>query len=202
MRPLPLAALGLLTACAPSLQLPAVAPDNRWADSTAGWTLPATFATASPYGYALRRDQDRARTSTRLAVTTHRGVYTGWVQRPQITFYAQFEGSTPRHAPATIALLFRTLEPEALSSTWLVLGCRGTADTVPVVPRSVAQRTGSTSSHFLTYHLPLAAVAHFAACTEASLAVGQLHEGFFPDQLGALQVLLRAVTPAPPTAGP
>jgi hypothetical protein len=190
-----LLALLALPGCAPTFRMPAVTADPAWA-STTTWEPPTSFAQSAPEGYFLRRDRDPSRKLTRLTVTTHYGVYTGWVQKPQISFYVQFGGEAPEVRPGLVALLFRTLEPEALTSNRLELGCQGSAEELPVTPRSELERTGSVPSHFLTYLLPADAVGRFAGCEEGTLSVGQLRARFTGEQLAALQALLRAAGPA------
>lgn len=184
----------LSSGCAPKLRLPAVAPNPAWS-AVSTWRPPATFHTA-PYS-TLRQDHDATGQLTRLTVTTHRGIYTGWVQKPQISFYIQFTGPQPRTTPSVVALLFRTLEPEAVTSNRLVLDCDGTSDTVAVIPRSELEQGSTVHSHYLTYLLPIEAVGTFAACTEGTLSVGQLRSRFSTNHLAALQALLRAAVAKP-----
>ncbi len=128
---------------------------------------------------------------SRHYVTTHPGAYAGWVSRPQLTFFALTSGKAPpTRPPEQIGLVFRTLEPEAVTGTTLVLSCPQRVDTVGVAAASHIAPTGNTQSHFLTYIIPTPRLAAFAACAEGILQVGQLRTSFSAAQLGGIRGLL------------
>jgi hypothetical protein len=139
---------------------------------------------------------------SRYYVTTHRGAYAGWVSKPQLTFFALTAGEAPPvRPPEQIALVFRTMEPEAVTGTVLILSCPDRVDTVGVAAASHVAPTGNTQSPFLTYTIPTARVAAFAACTEGSLQVGQMRAPFSPAQLGGIRSLLLHLGAAARSAG-
>lgn len=177
----------LLGGCAPQLVLPPIVPSAEW---TA--TGPVPLVPPAPAGApALRRDYDSVTQYTRYSVTTHPGVYTGWVTKPQITFFALTPGAgRPAAMPANIGLIFRALEPQAVLGTTLVLACPTHADSITVATASHVVPTGNTHSHFLTYMLPTDRVAAFSACTEGTLSIAQLTVKFTEAQLGGVRGLL------------
>lgn len=179
----------LLTGCAPSLVLPPTAvPAGEW-DQTLETAVAVPNAT--PGSPVVRTDYDTASGYTRRLVTTHPGTYTGWVQKPQISFFAMTRGADrPHKMPASIGLIFRTLEPDAVTGPRLILGCPSLTDTVNLANASHVAPTGNTHSHFLTYLLPTERVAAFAGCSEGTLQVGQTAARFERDQLGGLRALL------------
>jgi hypothetical protein len=189
MRSLPALVL-LLTACAPQLILPPIAPSAEWAA-----TGPAPLVPPVPAGApALRREYDSVTRYTRHSVTTHPGVYTGWVAKPQITFFALTPGAgLPSAMPANIGLIFRALEPQAVLGTTLVLACPTHTDSITVATASHVVPTGNTHSHFLTYMLPTERVAAFSACSEGTLSIAQLRVPFTEVQLGGVRALLVGV---------
>lgn len=188
MRLVPLA-LVALAGCAPSLTLPPpAAPSTEWNQSLAE----AVAVQEIPTGAApVHQDFDTATGYTRRLVTTHKGIYTGWVQKPQLSFFALTRGAArPAAMPAVIALVFRTLEPDAVTGPQLVLGCGTTGDTVPLANASHVAPTGNTHSHFLTYLLPTGRLARFANCDTGDLQVGQTRVHFGGMELGGLRALL------------
>lgn len=191
MRPHILLSL-LLLACAPRLILPPVSPSPAWeaALEPEAVRVPDPSAEAP----AVRRAFDAAAGWSRTFVTTHAGVYTGWVQKPQLTFFALTRGPEPPTRPPTVlGLVFRTYEPAAVTGPRLTLTCPGQADTIPVAVDSRVAPTGNTQSHFLSYLLPAARVANFARCPEGELMVGKTTVRFSPAQLGGIRALLLAV---------
>jgi hypothetical protein len=181
----------VLTGCAPALVLPPVAASSAWDQALEPTALVPAPAADAP---VVRLDFDTASGYSRRLVTTHAGIYTGWVQKPQISFFALSRGTeAPAHVPAIIGLVFRTLEPDAVTGPQLVLSCAALADTIPLATASRVAATGNTHSHFLTYLLPTARVVAFASCAQGSMQVGQTAATFSPSQLGGLRALLRAL---------
>jgi hypothetical protein len=182
----------LLSACAPHLELPPIGAGSqcRTQDSAPPVTVPASTGAAP----AVKTEYDAATGFTRRSVTTHRGVYTGWVSKPQLTFFALGPGKTaPTRVPASIGLVFRTLEPQAVRGTSLILSCAGRADSIGLASASYISPTGNTHSHFLTYMIPAASVARFASCEAGVLDIAQLHIPFDARQLSGLRALLLAL---------
>ena len=97
-----------LPACAPALILPPTAvPATEWEQPL---PTPIAVPDLEPGAPAVRHDYDSAAGYTRRLVTTHSGAYTGWVQKPQISFFALTPGTeAPRHMPASIGLPAQTL---------------------------------------------------------------------------------------------
>lgn len=184
-------ALLLLAACAPKLVLPPIAPAPEQPERGAAFRaeLPAIPAEAP----AVAIDQDAGLSLKRYAVTTHPGVYSGWVQKPQLTFFAISPLTSSPSPISQIGLIFRTLEPDAVLGTNLTLECPDQTATIGVAVRSQVIPTGNTQSHFLTYWLPIERVADFARCNTGTLKVGQMQVRFTDAQLGGLRRLLTAV---------
>lgn len=178
-----------LPACAPALVLPPPAvPATEWEQPLA---TPIAVPEVEPGAPAVRHDYDSTAGYTRRLVTTHSGAYTGWVQKPQVSFFALTRGTeAPRHMPASIGLVVRTLEPTALTGPQLILRCATVADTVPVAVHSHVAPTGNTHSHFLTYLLPTERVAAFAGCPEGTLHLGQTSTHFTAALLSGIRALL------------
>lgn len=194
MRPWPAITL-LLGACAPRLVLPPISPGPEWSQTDSS-TL--TIRPAPGNAPEIQIEFDSASGFTRRAVTTHRGVYTGWVSKPQVTFFALTPGQAPpSHLPATIGLVFRALEPQAVTGTRLILACPQHADSLGVAAVSRVVPTGNTQSHFLTYLLPLTRVATFANCDTGTLEIAQVRVQFSTAQLGGLRALLLRLGAAP-----
>lgn len=181
-----------LAACAPRLVLPPISPDPRWSAES---TEPAVTVSPVPAGASeVRTDYDLASDFTRRAVTTHAGIYSGWVSKPQITFFALSPGhAPPGHLPARIGLVFRTFEPQAVMGNQLLLTCPGRADSIGVPAASHVVPTGNTHSHFLTYLIPVANIAAFGECPEGTLAIAQIRVSFTGAQLGGIRALLMAL---------
>ena len=195
MRLSALVTLGLL-GCAPSLVLPPITAGPEWDHPNQAplASLPATPPDAPP----VHHDYDEVSGYTRYSVTTHRGIYTGWVEKPQITFFALASGRTPPSSPPDrIGLVFRTLEPEAVTGTQLLLGCGDRTDSVGLAVASFVTPTGNTHSHFLTYFVPTPQVAAFAACSEGWMEIGRVHAPFSTTHLGGLRALLRELGAEP-----
>lgn len=176
-------------ACAPSVVLPPIQPRPEWERSTAT-PLPALLPVAPGAG-PVSQDFDPATGFTRYFVTTHRGVYTAWVEKPQITFFALIRGQErPTHAPEWIGLVFRTLEPQFVTSSQLLLRCGALTDSIGLAAGSRVALTGNTHSHFLTYLIPVSNVASFAACPQGEMEIGQVRAKFRHSHLGGLRALL------------
>lgn len=188
MRPSLLSVL-LLAACAPAFVTPrSTIPLDVWRQKV---TTAVAVPAPAPGATAPIREYDSTSGYTRHMVTTHAGVYTGWVQKPQISFYALTLDSSPTHQlPASVALLVRTLEPDAVTGPRLILECPERSDTLPVAVHSDVIRTGNTQSHFLTYLLPSDHLATFAGCNQGSLTVGTRVSRFDVIQLSTLRGLL------------
>jgi len=187
----------LFVACAPQLVLPPVPTEPAWREpAAAAVEVPWPAAGAPP----IRVDYDARSSLTRYAVTTHAGAYTGWRARPQLTFFAVTPGSAPpTQPPAHIGLVFRTLEPEAVLGSRLVLSCPDAMDSIGLPIASTVTSTGNTRSHFLTYQISSAHVAAFAACSEGTLAIAQIRVTFTVTQLSGLRALLLRLGATPPS---
>jgi hypothetical protein len=138
-------------------------------------------------------ETDRDAGVIRRRVTTHKGIYTGWVQKPQLTFYMLSEESASPGRPTTVAgLIARVLEPDALQTTQLFFQCPNLRDSTGMVMTSRVMPTGSTQSHFLNYLIPIEPVARFANCSSGTLTIGQIAVPFNQEQLDKVRTLLRA----------
>jgi hypothetical protein len=181
--------LGLLACFATSFVLPPIQPGSQW-EAQAGTDL-AAVAPAGPGAPEVRQDYDKATGFTRYFVNTHPGAHAAWVEKPQITFFALVRGQqAPLHPPQWIGLVFRTFEPEAVTGVRLFLRCGALTDSIGVSAGSYVAQTSSTHSHFLTYMIPVASVARFAACGEGEMEIGQVRAPFIQPQLGGIRALL------------
>lgn len=180
-------ALLLLGGCAPQLIVPPVRTEPQWQDEAGGAVAVRAPATAP------KLIEDRDGGVIRRRITTHKGVYTGWVQKPQLTFYmlSTVEGR-PAHPPAVVGLITRVLEPDALQSTQLFFQCPDLRDSAGIVTTSRVIPTGNTQSHFLSHLIPIEPVARFANCASGTLTIGQVAVKFTPEQIDGLRALLLA----------
>lgn len=177
----------LLAGCAPQLIIPPVRSDPQWqvAADSAVHVRPPTSA------QKVETDTDAG--VVRRRVTTHKGIYTGWVQKPQLTFYMQSDAhGSPGRTPTVAGLIARVLEPDALQTTQLFFQCPDLRDSTGMVMTSRVLPTGSTQSHFLNYLIPIEPVARFANCSSGTLTIGQISVPFNQEQLDKLRTLLLA----------
>jgi hypothetical protein len=132
--------------------------------------------------------------STHLMVVTHKGRYFLTIQRPRLTWTVVYAGQEPGpEAPLTVALEFRTQEPQAASDNRLVMTSPG-GEALEVVSRSAFSVPGTqTWSHFMYFPVPSAGLAGVLAGHDVTLTVGGITERFEPDQIETLRDLLDRV---------
>jgi hypothetical protein len=179
-----------LTACAlnhvmPPFSLTYVNAVESPATPLAPHSLPAarTFA----HKKKILREHDTATDQTRVSVTTHRGAYFLWMQRPRITFFYVYAGNTPSQTPGTVFLVFRTVYPQQPATNRLTLTCDGTARDLGITPTFWFEPGAIATSQHYMYKVPLATLAELMTCSSTSLAVGDVTAPFAPDQIEALR---------------
>jgi hypothetical protein len=132
-------------------------------------------------------EHDSTTDQTRVSLTTHRGTYFLWVQRPRLTFFYVYSGIMLQHPPASVFLVFRTHEPQAPATNHLALSCEGVE-----VPQSVARGFAfepglMVTTRAFTYELSLETFAAFVSCDRAALTVGDIAVPFTEGQLLTLR---------------
>ena len=137
----------------------------------------------------ILREHDTATDQTRVSVTTHRGAYFLWFQRPRLTFFYVYPGSTPSQTPSTVFLVFRTLYPQQPASNHLVLTCDGARRDLGITPTFWFEPGAFVTSQHYMYKVPLTTLAELMTCSSTSLAVGDVTARFAPDQIEALRDL-------------
>jgi hypothetical protein len=164
---------------------PAAAPDARpeasWVDTTSGVRAP------------LRAEYDSTEDVTRISVTTHRGKYFLWIQKPQVRFFFSYPGRTPVAPPSVVYLVFRTQAPQVVHHTRLTWTCNGATSTIRSTPSSWVDQGPMTSSHYLTFKIPTETFVTMAGCASATLEVGGVRAPFSRKQLRMLQELNAAL---------
>ena len=182
----------LAGACALSSTMP---PLNRDLVQTAPMPTPAPRPPAPAKGSPVVREYDAAQDISRYSVTTHRGEYFLWIQKPRLTFFVVSPGPEIDSLPAVVYLIFRTQSPQEVADSRLELDCDGATSPVGVVPSAKVEPGMLTSSLYQTFELPLLAFRHFAACGTGSVSVGGIKAPFTPAQFHELGELA-AVLPA------
>lgn len=190
IRPLVVLTLLLpLTGCALSHVMPPFAATRSAA--AAADTPSAAPILPSPRVFEHRkpiaREYDTATDQTRVSVTTHEGVYFLWIQRPRLTFFYVHYGATLEHAPASVFLVFRTLDPQLPLHNRLDVECDGVHTELPITPTFWLEPGAMTTSRHYMYELLLAEFAPIVACGSATVAVGQVRAPFNGEQLEALR---------------
>jgi hypothetical protein len=122
-----------------------------------------------------------------VSLTTHKGAYFLWIQRPRLTFFFVHTGTASPAAPPSVFLVFRTQSPQLPTTNHLDIGCDGRASQVPVTPTFwIAPGAFTTSRHYM-YEVPLEHFAPLLACGTAAITVGGVTAPFAQDHLEALR---------------
>ena len=181
-----------LSACALSHVMPPYSITYRYAVESPATPLPPhslPAARAFAHRKKIVREHDATTDQTRVSVTTHRGMYFLWMQRPRLTFFYVYAGNTPSLTPGTVFLVFRTLFPQQPANNHLTLTCDGARRDLGITPTFWFEPGAfATSQHYL-YEVPLTTLAGLMTCSTPSLAVGDVTASFAPDQIEALRDL-------------
>lgn len=152
----------------------------------------------------LQAVYDSIADSTRLSLITHNGMYFLTIQRPRLTWSVAYPGRIPTATPREVCLEFRTQEPQAAGddSLWI----ESAAQRFEVTSAGSHSVPGTqTSSHFMVFPLPTAALATALAGDTLVVSVGGVVQRLKRDQIEALRELLARVgawpTPPKPTRG-
>lgn len=141
----------------------------------------------------LRTEYDSTEDVTRISVTTHRGKYFLWIQKPQVRFFFAYAGKTPVTPPQVVYLVFRTQSPQVVQHTRVTWTCNGATSTIRGTPSSWVDQGPMTSSHYLTFKIPTETFVTMAGCGSATLEVGGVRASFSRKQLRMLQELSAAL---------
>lgn len=163
--------------------LPSVPSLQREATSPAFASAPHSVRTP------LRVEHNSSENLTRVSVMTHGGRYFLWFQRPQLTWFYVYTGSAPVSAPAEVFLVFRTQSPQSIRDNRLQLICSGVSTPVPGLPTSEVRPGIQTTSHYLTFAVPLPLFMSFSRCGESAVEVGGVRADFSMEQAHELEVL-------------
>ncbi len=183
-------ALGPVTPALTSHYLTPVDAPGARTEASAADTTPGVRA-------PLRAEYDSTEDVTRISVTTHRGKYFLWIQKPQVRFFFAYAGRTPVTPPPVVYLVFRTQSPQVVHHTRLTWTCNGATSTIRGTPSSWVDQGPMTVSHYLTFKIPTETFVTMAGCGSATLEVGGVRAPFSRKQLRMLQELSAAL----PTAG-
>jgi hypothetical protein len=143
----------------------------------------------------IQRAYDSTTSQTRVSLTTHEGKHFLWVQRPQVTFFYDFAGTTPSGVPATVSLVFRTTDPEVPATNRLSTICDNTPSTQPIVPTFWPQPGAIVGSSNYTYEIPLQTFADLVRCDALTLEVGGIRAALNPEQMSALRDFASQMAP-------
>jgi hypothetical protein len=179
-----------LTACSLNHVMPPFSFTQPFARESGAAPLPAHSVPAArtfAHRKKIRREHDTATDQTRVSVTTHRGAYFLWIQRPRLTFFYVYAGDTPSQTPGSVFLVFRTLYPQQPANNRLMLTCDGTARDLAITPTFWFEPGAIATSQHYMYKVPLATLAELTTCSSTSLAVGDVTAPFAPDQIEALR---------------
>jgi hypothetical protein len=182
--------LAPLGGCALSQAMPPFAATRSYALVTAAGPAEASSAsTRSPVTQTQRitREHDDVTNQTRISVTTHKGSYFLWIQRPRVTFFYVYEGTSFAHTPATILLVFRTVNPQVPSNNHLVFTCDGNRQDLGITPTFWLEPGAMTTSRHYMYEIPTAVFDRLLTCSSPSITVGDVSASLASDRLEALR---------------
>lgn len=184
----------MVGACALPSGLP---PLNRSLVQVAPMQPPPSVVTARPSTpapqSAIVREYDDTLDLSRYSVTTHRGKYFLWIEKPRLTFFVVSPGRQLDSLPAVVYLIFRTQSPQEVSDSRLQLVCDGVTTLAGGVPTARVVPGMLTTSLYQTFELPLATFRQFAACGTGSVSVGGVEASFSAAQFGELAELTAAL---------
>jgi hypothetical protein len=145
--------------------------------------------------HRIRLAYDSITNQTRVSLTTHKGKYFLWIQRPRVTFFYDFAGTIPSGAPASISLVFRTTDPQFPATNRLSTLCDNTPSTQPIVPTFWPQPGPIVGSSNYTYEIPLQTFADLLRCDALTLEVGGISAALQPEQMSALRDFASQMAP-------
>lgn len=135
----------------------------------------------------ISREYDQTTDQTRVSVTTHKGTYFLWIQRPRLTFFYVYDGTALRSTPGSVFLVFRTQNPQLPLNNRLAFTCDGSRQELDITPTFWLEPGAMTTSRHYMYELSTDRLAELLACNTASIAVGDVSASFANDQLEALR---------------
>ena len=165
----------LLGACS---RVPAMPPSN-FALQPAPAPRPA--ATDSAPG-RVTHEYSATSNRSRYVVTTQKGTYFLWVQKPSLAFFVEFPGESLDTTPASVFMVFRTQDPQDLDDNRLQLKCDGTATPFDGLPGSKVVPAIFHNAHYLTFELPRETFDVLAHCTAGEVSVGGVGARLSADQ--------------------
>lgn len=178
-----------LSACAVSHSMPPFSMTRGVGAGTAPGPLPSELPARREFKHRKRitREYDHATDQTRVAVTTHRGTYFFWIQRPRLTFFYVHAGVGDPQPPAAVFLIFRTVYPQVPTHNRLTLLCNGSPHELGITPTFWYEQGPMMASRHYMYALPLAEFAQLLSCSTASISLGDVTAPFSNSQLEALR---------------
>src|SRR3954470_9423280 len=136
-----------------------------------------------PHQHPIRLAYDSVADQTRVSLTTHKGMYFLWIQRPRVTFFYDFAGTTPIGVPATVSLAFRTTNPQFPATNALSTICDGVVSSQPITPTFWSKSGPVVSSGNYTYEIPLQTFAGLLNCGALTIEVGGIRATLKPEQM-------------------
>lgn len=133
---------------------------------------------------------------SRYVVTTQKGTYFLWVQKPSLAFFVEFPGATLDTTPASVFMVFRTQDPQDLDDNRLQLKCDGATTPFDGLPASKVVPAIFHNAHYLTFELPRETFDVLARCTAGEVSVGGVGTRLSSGQLQGLRDL-EATFPTP-----
>lgn len=180
----------VLNACSLSHLMPPFSATRAYAGApaptSAEWSrLPARRA--FHHRSRIVQQYDTATNQTRVSLTTHQGNYFLWIQQPRLTFFYVYDGATISHAPATVLLVFRTVNPQIPNTNRLMLTCDGVTQDLEITPTFWLEPGALTTSRHYMYEMSTGTFARLLGCNSTSVAVSDVRASFSADQLEALR---------------
>ena len=129
-------------------------------------------------------------------VTTQKGTYFLWVQKPSLAFFVEFPGAALDTTPASVFMVFRTQDPQDLDDNRLQLKCDGATTPFDGLPGSKVVPAIFHNAHYLTFELPRETFDVLARCTAGEVSVGGVGTRLSSGQLQGLRDL-EATFPTP-----
>ena len=137
--------------------------------------------------HPIRLAYNSVANQTRVSLTTHKGMYFLWIQRPRVTFFYDFAGTIPTGVPATVSLAFRTTNPQFPATNALSTICDGVASSQPITPTFWSQAGPVVTSDNYTYEIPLLTFTDLLKCDALTIEVGGIRAPLKPEQMNALR---------------
>jgi hypothetical protein len=183
-----LALLPLLGACAVSSVMPPFAVTRTSPEvARPPIVIPVPARRVFQHRKKIIREYDPATDQSRVSVTTHRGTYLLWIQRPRLTFLYVQPGPAGGPVTGRVFLVFRTQDPQSPAGNRLTQTCDGAQEELTVTPVFWLVRGAFTTSQHYMYELSYERLVAFAACRQATLTVGGVRAPFAEDQMEAVR---------------